>query len=454
MKIIDIVKLAFLNILSHLKMVFCILVGFIIIMQIMMVSSGYGYAMNRYINDIIQQNVSGAYCYSAFGNLNDSQLKSIWSDKHIEGIQTLKTYQIFEYCRDNNKTIDAAYVINNDILVDAARIEINGNLYFGENDFSYDFNADDVAVASRTDKIVMLDIGVMEIGDNLQFSKSEFQEYSAKYSKNSAFIAGGQFTKERQIIISDYMLQRFHITLKPEDCIGQTVRMYVDTADGLFLIVDSYEICGVIDSNFNRIHSRTSYPQILLSSPVNDFHIVSRERIYGHSFMDIASFYNKNEGKFENLMIDASTVEYAEIETQQLLFNEVILVICGMIIIAVIVFVYIMIYFYFKKRTRYVCIQKAMGFHNGALYLLIFSELFIIEIFAIIIDVPVFYTLVKSLNRVIQTAVSENFVVSQNDFLIATMVGGVFMLLMITVISLGEYVKTKKYTVVNREKLI
>ena len=112
------------------------------------------------------------------------------------------------------------------------------------------------------------------------------------------------------------------------------------------------------------------------------------------------------------------------------------------------------IFFYFKKRTRYVCIQRAMGLGGGKIYLLIFSELLIMGIAAAIVAVPLCYGLILELNNVIRLAVSDSFLVLKNDFIMALGIAILFMLFMITMISVIEYRKTKEYTVVNRDKFV
>lgn len=451
MKMIDIIRLAAKNIFSSLKMAVSILFGFIIIMEIVMVSSGYGLAVNNYIIDIINNNSSGMYCYSMFERFNDSDMKKYKDDSKVEGIQILKNYDVYRYCEDNNKKIAAPPLANDEISFDAAIMKIDDQTYKGKNDFTYDFGLNNPASATRTEKIVKYRLGVME-EDNLQFSERELSEYKNKFNKINPFLAGEEFTGENQIILTDYMLEKFGINTDNMNCLGKKISLFIDTEDGEFCIVDNYEIGGILDSDFFRINSRTNTPQILLSNANPEYCNIFYERIFGNSFRDITEFYNNNDS--DVMFIDEKTLEYAEVEAQRLLFNEVVLVICFVILIAVVVFVYIIIFFYFKKRTRYVCIQRAMGLGGGKIYLLIFSELLIMGIAAAIVAVPLCYGLILELNNVIRLAVSDSFLVLKNDFIMALGIAILFMLFMITMISVIEYRKTKEYTVVNRDKFV
>lgn len=181
MKMIDIIRLAAKNIFSSLKMAVSILFGFIIIMEIVMVSSGYGLAVNNYIIDIINNNSSGMYCYSMFERFNDSDMKKYKDDSKVEGIQILKNYDVYRYCEDNNKKIAAPPLANDEISFDAAIMKIDDQTYKGKNDFTYDFGLNNPASATRTEKIVKYRLGVME-EDNLQFSERELSEYKNKFN--------------------------------------------------------------------------------------------------------------------------------------------------------------------------------------------------------------------------------------------------------------------------------
>lgn len=452
MKVIDIIRIAKLNILSNLKMAISIILGFIIIMEIVMISTGYGYSMNNYIEGTINDNSSRRYCYSAFGNFKENEIEEFKKKSNIEGVQILKKYNIYKFCQDNNRVINAAPLANDEVSLDAAILKIDGETYNGKNDFSYTFNLESFATATRTMKIVKYEIGVIECKDNLQFSDSELLEYENKYDELSPFIAGGEFSGENQIIITDYMLSKFGIDSDINQYMGKKISLYVDTKEGELCIIDNYEICGIIDSRFYFVNSRKNMPQILVSNANQEYLSISHERIFGKSFREIMKFFNNNY--VEKMFIDKTTIEFSEVETLQLLFNEVVFGICIILVVAVIVFVYIMIYFYFKKRTRYVCIQKAMGMSGGKMYLLIFLELLIMGIVATIISVPLYYGILQGLNNVISMVVSNSFMVTKNDFNVAVCCGLIFILLLNVVVSAIEYGKTKKYTIVNRDRFV
>lgn len=287
MRVFDLIKLAVLNIVSNLKMAVSILVGFVIIMEVIMISVGYGYSMNDYITNIIDNNSSLVYCSNLFGDFSESDIETFRNDNRIEGVQVLQKYNIYQYCEDNNKMIDAAPLAYNEISFDAAIMKMDGITYQGKNDFSYDFEIEDESTVSRTDKIVKFQIGVLEGEDNLQISESECHEFQNKYGSKEPFLAGGRFTKKNQIIVTYYILEKLGCQYTAKECIGKEISLYIATQDGEFCIVENYEICGVLDSNFYRISSRMQMPQILLSNANPDYCVMNSQKIFGHSFRKI-----------------------------------------------------------------------------------------------------------------------------------------------------------------------
>lgn len=454
MKIIDIIKLGLLNIFANLKMTITIIIGFFVVIEIVLLSTGYGISMNKYISNVINNNLSSSYCCNLLGDFSESDIEKFKNEDAIEGVQVIKNYDIYQYCTDQNEIIDANPLVGTDISFDAAVMKLDGVMYRGENDFSYDFAMND-NVKGRTGRIVKYKIDVIEGDENLQISNSEKQEFKNKFNKSTPFVAGKEFTKKNQIVISEYMLDRFNIKFSAEECVGKTISLYVAVKDGEICVADEYEICGVLDSDFFRINSRNKAAQILLSNANPDYCVTrsTSEKIFGKCFREIKGFYDTNS-ELDILYIDIKTIEYSEVELQQLFFNKVVLIICITIIVTVIVFVYILMYFYFKKRYRYVCIQKAMGMKNLELYSMISIEIGIMEIVAFLISIPIYFMLIKVMNNIISMLVSKSFQITMGDFVGAINFSLFIIIVLNIMISIVEFNKTRKYTVVDREKIL
>ena len=447
MKIIDMIKISLLNIRSNLKMILGIWLGFVIVVEMIMLSAGYGYAINSYIRDSVLNNYSNAYCNNISTELSEQQRELFENDSRIEGIQTLKIYDYSEYCNDSGQEIEEK------VTLDYAIMKIDGKTYSGKNDFTYDFDVDNPAVASRTDKFVNLNIGIMEPEKNLLISECEIKEYENKYHTSNPFIQGNVFSRDKQLLISDYMLDKFGVDMELSDCIGQKVSIYIKTDNAETLILRDYEISGILNQNFFRINSRKRFPQIILSNEVEHYTRVSRQRVYGKSFRDIMGFFSDNTTE-DHLMINESANQYSEIQTQQILFDDVVVVISAILILALVVFIYTIIYFYFRKRMRYVCVQRAIGMNERTLFGLIFCELFIVGMVAYVSATIIYYQVIDVLNEIMHLSIGDDFCISDKVIVLASGSAFLFEILLMLIIAVIQYFQTRKYTVVQREKFM
>lgn len=446
MKIIDIIKLAILNLKSNLKMTISILTGLVIIIQIIMISFGYGYSMNKYIIDVVDKNASLKYCTISSGDLPDMQ--NLNYENNIEGIQKVYKFNIYKFCEDNGLKINNILSENNDISLDVAILEIDNKKYKGINDYSYDFNVDDNVLSGSKNKSVKYDIGVMEYYDNLQISKNEIEELRSKYKKKKVFIQGGYLDGENQIILTDYMLQKFGYD-NIKECIGKKVNLYIMTDKGEVCIVNNYKIQGIIDSDLYRINSRKSIPQIIISNADKKYCDSLKNKVFLTSFQQVV---NLSENEEELILIPTvEAFEYSEVETLYIFYNKILLGISIVVVISILIFVYMVIYFYFKKRKRYICIQRALGIRNIEMYSLMFYELIIIGIISISISIPMYYKIIKYINKFISSLIYNSYYLNTKDARYSIVVGIVVEMVILTIISIVEYKKSKKYNITNKQ---
>lgn len=436
MKIKDLIQLGILNIVTNLKITISIIIGFIVIIEVVLVSSAYGISMNDYISDMVHNNASMAFCSSWGKAFNNEQIEKFKNDPNIEGIRVIQGYDMVRFCEDNNKVIVEQLIQGRGIPFGAAMLKMDGVSYSGKNDSSNSIYR----------------IGVMQAEDNLQFSNSELKEYRYKLKKDSPFLAGGEFTKKNQIILTDNILKKFNLNQPPSEYIGKKVNLGIAVESGEFYIEGDYEICGVLDLNFSSINARIITPQILLSSANDEYYNAESiaVQIFGKGFRETAHFYNNYYEDIDNLQISSATTNYAEVETQYILFKKIVLVMCFIIGVSVMVFVYVLIYFYYNKKMRYICIQKAMGMNDGKLFMLIFGELGIMQIAALVMAVPLYCFVMKELNHLLKMAVSNSFQVTVQDSYKAVGCAIIVLIVLNTFVTFLEFNKTRKHSVMNR----
>lgn len=451
MKVRDLIKLEILNIVTNIKMTISIILGFIIVIAVILISAAYGISMNRYIKDVIDNNSSNAYCTNMFERFNENDMNTYSSNPNIEGIQVIKRYDINRMCDENNRTIDNKMVISNSISFDVAIMRMDGVSYRGKNDYSYTFDKTSSNSVESKDRLVKYMIGVMNVEDNLQISNGELQEYHNKFNKNNPFIAGEKLTKNNQIILTDYILNRFGINISPSDCIGKKINLGVFTNTGEFIFPGEYEICGVLDSDFFRINSRGQTPQIILSKADDKFCNINfmDEKIFGKGFKELTDFYS-NCKNVDNICINSLTFKYAEVETQYILYGKIVIVISFSVIMSVMVFIYVLIYFYYKKKIRYICMQKAMGMNDFKVFSLIFGEIGIMQTIALIVSIPLFSFTLTKLNIIINMVNSNSLHVNFKDTFKAIGLTIVLIVVMNIIISFLQFRKIKKRSVTDR----
>lgn len=447
MKRKDILNLALLNVLQNFKMAFSILAGLVVIIEIVMLAFTYGYSMNEYIQNTIDKNASLRYSTVIDKEVFAKYLAQI--KEKSEGIQTILEYDIFQLCEDDGLKIQATPLENNKVSLEAAILEIDGQKYSGINDYSYDFNLSENELRNKKNKNVMYTIGIMDYTDNLQVSENEIEELRNKFKKEDVYIQGGSLNGENQIILTDYMLEKFGYNGDIKSCVGKKISLYVETDMGNKCIISNYMLKGIIDSDLYRVGSRKSVPQIIVSNANEKYYKDETIKIFSERFNDVIKFTDLSTDMF--LLPTNVSYEYSEMEKLSTFFNKIVIRIFFVILISTLVFVYTVIYFYFKKRYQYICMERVMGIKNREMYKMIFYELMIIAVSSTCIAVPLCYVITKYMNVVMNNLVGSSYNISMSDIRFAAIVAIIAALILIVGISYIEYSKTKHYSVINRE---
>ena len=81
-------------------------------------------------------------------------------------------------------------------------------------------------------------------------------------------------------------------------------------------------------------------------------------------------------------------------------------------------------------------------------------EIGIMEIVAFLISIPIYFMLIKVMNNIISMLVSKSFQITMGDFVGAINFSLFIIIVLNIMISIVEFNKTRKYTVVDREKIL
>lgn len=428
-------------------MAFSILAGSVVIIIIIMICFAYGYSMDKYIENTINKNASLRYSDVINEDVFHENLFQVRNES--EGIQSICEYNLYQLCKDNDLEIQAVPLENHKVSFDAAILEIDDKKYEGTNDYSYDFNLTNDVIHSRKDRNVEYFIGIMDYDNNLQVSNNEIEELNNKFNKHTVYIQGGGLTDKNQIIMTDYMLEKFGYDGDIKSCVGKKVSLYVKTDKGDVCIINNYTLQGIIDRDLYRVGSRKNVPQILVSNADEKYYGDSSIKVFSESFNDVIKLLNHSTEFY--LLPTEVTTEYSAMEKLSTFFNKIVIRIFSVILISILVFVNTVIYFYFKKRTKYICMERAMGVNNKDMYRMIFFELLVMAAASICIAIPLFYAFINYLNVIVNSLVGSSYRITGSDIKLSCIVAVIIELILMVGISYVEYNKTKKYSVVNRE---
>lgn len=440
MKIFDVIRLSLLNIKCNIKMAMCIGIGFFIINFIILVSFSYGYSMNNHLKDLIDNSISQAYL-SIADPLTDDEIRDICSDSSIEGVFRCHSYDYPSYL----KSMDSSLKVRATTL-DEVCLTTDDNVYYGVNDFSYDFGLDESTKSSRNDKQVLFRVSCVDFEDSLQFASCEIREFNNNYDGN-LMLYGKDFNKEKQIILSDYMLEKFGVNKEEQEkYVGKKISLSVKTQNGYLKVIDDYQLCGIIDSNFYRVSSREKLSQIMVSSIDEDYIGYSIERIFCYNFSDLVKFYDNND--FEQLIPTRTAFEVSEIEAQKELFNDIISISGVILVFTVLTFVNLLIFFYFKRRKNFIGMEKAMGLDNIRLYVLIFVELLSLGVVSLVLAFPIYMVTSVVIDDVFKIIIASDFCTTISENFFALAISSVSTVVFVIVFTTIQYLKTLKCSVI------
>ncbi len=440
MKIFDVIRLSLLNIKCNIKMAIYIVIGFFIINFIILVSFSYGYSMNSHLKNLIDNSISQAY-FSIIDSLTDDEIGDICSDSSIEGVFKCYTYDYSSYLKD----IDNSLKIKETTL-DEVCLTTGADVYYGVNDFSYDFGFDEGSKVSKNDKQVFFGISYIDFENSLQFASCELREFNNNFD-NDLMLYGKDFDKEKQIILSDYMLDKFGINKEEQEkYVGKKISLSVKTQNGYLKVIDDYQLCGIIDSNFYRITSRKNLPQIMVSSIDEAYLGYSIERMFCYNFSDLVKFYDNNDE--EQLIPTKTAFEVSEIEAQQKLFNDIISISGVILVFTILTFVNLLIFFYFKRRKNFIGMEKAMGLDNVRLYILIFVELLSLGVISLVVAFPVYMVTSVVIDDIFKIIIASDFCTTISENFFALAISFVFTVVFVIVFTTIQYLKSLKCSVV------
>ena len=324
------------------------------------------------------------------------------------------------------------YLVN----IDDVTCLIDEKEFQGKNDNSFDF-VETKSISKKEDRErfkVYFSIEAMDIGSNL-FSENTWKEFQYKYDTD-VFICGRRMQREKELVISDYMLKRFGIYDGYDSLLNQEISFYVNN----HLVIDHYTIVGIINSDYYRVYSENERSQVIVSGTPDLYSSMNTkvliQKIGLGDFADGKKMIDVMEDKQEDVCYVSSTIGIFEIiDKFRLICQRMISIFMSIIVVAMMIKLVSNIYINRKKRAYYYGILKAMGMEEREMIEICLYELLFLLFFCMAVSIAFTFLVLKILQYIILETVGYFITISFWELLLSLMLTGGIVSVFILVIS-------------------
>ena len=409
----------------------------------MMLFCSVSLIIQQMYNDIIYDRISANYI-GIYLSL-DSDGKEI-SDGASELLHKMKSF--------DNVSLGAKYTLVNlsgaeeecySVNIEEVKCFINGKEYIGEDDYSFDFT-EEKSISKREDKerfSVFFSVDVIDIESEM-FTENTLKEYQYKYDSD-IFLCGREIQGEKELVISDYMLNRFGIYEDYDSLLNQKISFKVNKNT----VLEDYTIVGIINSDYFRVLSECERSQVMVSG-TSDFYskfgvkeLIQEVGI--ENFADSEKILESIDTKYDDCYYVCLTIYmFGMIDKFQLICKRVISVFISMIVIAMIMKLISNVYINRKSRAYYYGILKAMGMEEREIIRICFYELLILLCFCMVLSTVLTFLVLKLLQYIIVQSVGYFIAISIQKLVAAVVLTGGMVSLLMIVISVAMNVDLMK----------
>lgn len=293
------------------------------------------------------------------------------------------------------------------------QMEIENNIYEGNNDYSYDFENYKLSDGRQSVPFKI----VLVLSDSY-FSPKEIEEY---YYQNDntykeALICGTNTINDKELLISDYYLEKFGI--EPDDykdVLGKKVSFYCDGNK----VLEEFTIAGIVDSRIFYDDFLLGSPQIIFRDDNDALTKYNCEMIYNkipvENFEELVDTYTNliDSGNDASAMGLDAAVKYSIIEKSQVVLKKILLIFGALIIGAVILNLSHVLQMDLKHKYEYYGIVLANGMRNHMLMIISYIEIAILTLianmFSVAISAGILFFVEKLLYSYLGMELSINF---------------------------------------------
>lgn len=442
MKILDCIHLAFLNIRGYFKTSFIMFLGMLLSLCMITVSCSYHHSVERTFGSLLNESLSRSCVNTYIGEESEEELLDI-----LKGCQEITEIRKSHNFGNMQNIIysDSNFFTNANSNISDSFLVADSKEYKGIDDNSYVFFSENTSPVSDSDRSVYLSIMSLDIsGQYVQFAEVEKKEYSEKHKGN--FLIGEELKEETDVIMSEYILSKYGIPLeKAEELIGKNISLKYITKGTAEYVFKDYRLCGILKTDFYDVSNIREQPHIIVAMSGNFFTGMESLTLFADDFAKAKSIYKFLESKD---IIRFSTNEvwlYSDIQDQQKVYNELISFVLVMIVCSIMIFLFASFSYYFKKRLRFVVMERSIGMTGGKIFAVFLSELLISSLTAFAVSVPVSYVLTNVVSGIMEDLLGGKMNISLNDFTFGLLYSVLFVAGVSLIITVVQIKGLKKY---------
>ncbi len=259
---------------------------------------------------------------------------------------------------------------------------IGETAYQGVNDYSYDFEIAFDVDEPKSKYTVPFSISCT-VPETNSFSENQCAEAEYRFG-TSTFLCGRDIANPDEIIMTDYMLERFGYIGDPSELLGSPISFSIQEEP----ILSDYTLVGIICSDIYRVSHLPMLAQIIISG---DADVYAEYGVSSLSCMFSVDDYLHTNDVIDSLQASEcgvfgyplNTDRYVYIARLQAVVDRIISLFCILLTLALLLNLGSTLQLGMQEKQHYFGMCKANGMQNRDIYIMSFCELFLILAIAV-----------------------------------------------------------------------
>lgn len=397
MKLTDCLKLSWSDLLSKKKTAIHLFLSILLITTLTTLLGVFSLVIDNNYKNLVNSKVSSSFvAHDIFLNEdeekqnNEKNMVSQMLEERVgkENITRYGDIDLLTYLKKDNWSF---------LNIDHANMELNGQVYKGKNDYSYDFQFD-IQTENTTFNMVPFSLGITDINYSY-FNQTMNQELSTLFPNEEILLLGNFIQEKNELVMSNYILKKFGITDNFEQYLGKEISFFVDGQT----VLEHYVLVGILNENYFRINANASKAQILIPAEtevLKKFQCVSiEENAFTPSFAENKKLIKEISKLTDDFWYSDYQNQFEYIEKIKLVVEKIFSVLVIFIVLSLFLKVACDVDNNIRENSYYYGVLRAMGLKEFYIYLFIASRLFLLSIGCILFATIFSFVIMQLLNN-------------------------------------------------------